>query len=762
VNDSTVGNPRQQLLTQQHEAGFKLLKLREDKKPEGKEWQKRTRPLAEILTHAENGGGVGVQVGEVSDWIAAADLDCGEAEKLAPYFLPDTLKIKKGGELPSVYIYRSEGLPYACFDDPGVDTDKRLLDIKASANGKGHHVVVPPSMHAQKGQYQYVGGFDPEKITEIDKADIRRRVGQLVATALIARNLPATGRHDFMKALYGFTLRHGEEPQTMLKILRLAWQLKGAPSEAFEDIKATLPDTLRRLESNGEPVMGGHKLEEMVPGLSQALSKALGWASYNLAAGDEPQDGCGGGAETLPAISKLSLAMRCTDLGNSVRFVDKFSEQVIHCMAIGGFGVWDGSRFEPDESNRTQELAKQLPAEIVKASSELFSAGKEDQAKKHFNWALKSGAGARVAAALTLAKSDPRIAVRTRELDCDPLLLNVLNGTVVLRTGELRPHDPADRLTKLAPVNFEPDSPAPIWDAFLKEILPSEALRRFVQKWVGYCLTGLQRDQILPIFYGVGANGKSTFINLIIELLGDYAQNAAPELLMSKGHENHPTERADLFGRRLVVAVETEENKRLSESFVKMLTGGERIRARHMRQDFFEFDPTHHVILITNHKPVVRGTDHAIWRRLRLVPFDQTFEESAQDKELPEKLKREMSGVLNWAIEGCLAWQEEGLKTPEEILSATSEYREDQDVLGTFIAECCDEDPQRYTPIAGLWRVFEEWARTSGERPGSKKKLSQKLGERGYRADRKGRARVFFGLVLREEAMNAYGNKDND
>jgi putative DNA primase/helicase len=282
-----------------------------------------------------------------------------------------------------------------------------------------------------------------------------------------------------------------------------------------------------------------------------------------------------------------------------------------------------------------------------------------------------------------------------------------------------------------------------------KEILPTKELRSYVQKLIGYCLTGAQRDQLLPIFYGTGANGKSTFINLLIEMLGDYAQNAAPDLFMAKRNDTHPTERADLFGRRLVVATETEEHRRLSESFVKMLTGGERIRARYMRQDFFEFDPTHHVVLVTNHKPIVRGQDHAIWRRLRLVPFTVTFDESEQDKELPQKLRAEMSGILNWAIEGCLAWQRQGLGVPEEVAEATEEYRVEQDTLGAFLEECCIVDESNYEAIGELYEVYEAWARASGERPLAKNRLSQKLEERGFARDRTGgKRRGFRGLSV--------------
>src|SRR5919107_5291637 len=266
-------------------------------------------------------------------------------------------------------------------------------------------------------------------------------------------------------------------------------------------------------------------------------------------------------------------------------------------------------------------------------------------------------------------------------MDASPDLLNVLNGTIDLRTGELRPHRREDLITKMAPVEYDPNSPVPAWAATLERVLPSPDLRAFFKKLCGYAISGETSEHLLPVLYGTGANGKSTVLSTLLAAAGDYGMQAAPDLLVAKKGA-HPTEVADLFGMRLVASIEVEDGRRLAESLVKQLTGGDKVRARRMRQDFWQFEPTHKVFMAVNHKPEVRGTDTAIWRRIRLIPFTETIPPGEQDKKLPEKLRAELFGILAWCVEGCLEWQREGLQAPEEVRRATGQYRSEMDVIG--------------------------------------------------------------------------------
>jgi putative DNA primase/helicase len=309
---------------------------------------------------------------------------------------------------------------------------------------------------------------------------------------------------------------------------------------------------------------------------------------------------------------------------------------------------------------------------------------------------------------VAMAKDD--LAVGPEELDTDPWLFNVENGTVDLRTGEIREHRKEDFITKLAPVAFDPDAACPRWRAFLETTFAGDAeLIGYMQRLVGYCLTGATEEHILPFLHGNGANGKSTFCETVLKLMGpDYAMKAAPDLLMARRGEAHPTDRADLFGKRFVACIETEEGRRMAEALVKELTGGDRVRARRMREDFWEFTPTHHVWLAGNHKPTVRGSDHGIWRRIKLIPFDVVIPEAEQDKKLPAKLAHELPGILNWAIEGCLDWQRDGMREPQVVRVATAGYSAEMDEVGQFLAEHCEEGPGFLTPAAELYQRFRE------------------------------------------------------
>ncbi len=324
--------------------------------------------------------------------------------------------------------------------------------------------------------------------------------------------------------------------------------------------------------------------------------------------------------------------------------------------------VWDGRRWAEDTTAEAVRRVKKTQGALYDATAdrlrELGDAGDCDITKaertrlvKFLNHIIKWEDARAIGRSLELARSEPDVPALPDDFNRHPFLLNVLNGTLNFRTGELGPHERADLITNL-----------PLWDTFLNRIMGgNKDLLAYLQRVVGYGLTGDVSEQCLWFFYGIGANGKSTFLFTILAMLGDYAMQGVADLLIVKHNESHPTERADLFGKRFVATVKTEEGKRLAEALMKQMTGGDRLRARKMRQDFFQFDPTHKIILAANHKPVVRGTDHAAWRRIKLVPFTVTISDEEKDKKLPAKLRAELPGILNWALRGCLEWMSRGL-----------------------------------------------------------------------------------------------------
>jgi putative DNA primase/helicase len=380
-----------------------------------------------------------------------------------------------------------------------------------------------------------------------------------------------------------------------------------------------------------------------------------------------------------------------------------------------------------DDRGAIVRLAKDAARAIFEEAKEVPD---EAAAKRLGKWAGDSLSESKLRAMISLAQSEPGVPILPEEMDTSKDLLNVLNGTIDLRTGELREHRREDLITKLAPVEYRPDAKAPTWARTLERVLPAPEVRAFFKRLCGYALTGSVSEQVLPVLYGTGANGKSTVLNALLAVLGDYGMQAAPDLLVAK-KGSHPTELADLFGMRFVASIEVEDGSRLAESLVKQLTGGDRVKARRMRQDFWEFEPTHKVLMACNHKPQVRGTDNAIWRRIRLVPFTETIPHAEQDGNLPNKLRAEAAGILAWAVEGCLEWRREGLQAPEEVRQATGAYRAEMDVLGAFLHECCELGAGHNEAAKDLYAAYSRWCEEGGERPETKRKFGSRLTERG-------------------------------
>ena len=427
-----------------------------------------------------------------------------------------------------------------------------------------------------------------------------------------------------------------------------------------------------------------------------------------------------------------------TDMGNSERLVCRHGEDLRYCHVWGRWLGWTGRRWERDETDGTVRRMKDTVRAIY---AEAAGAPTPEERKAVAAWAQKSEAEARINAAINLARSE--LPVRPAELDADQWALNVPNGTLDLRSGELRPHRREDRLTKLAGAAYDPDAQCPTWLAVLDKIMGGSAgLIRFLQRAIGYALTGDTREQVLFILYGTGQNGKSTLLETLAALLGDYAQTAEFSTFLARDRDTVRNDLADLFGARFVSAVEAEGGRRLAEALIKSLTGGDTIKARFLFQEYFRFRPTFKLFLAANQKPVIRGTDIGIWRRIRLIPFTVQIPEPEQDKALPEKLRAELAGILAWSLRGCLDWQRHGFDVPDEVKEATDGYRAEMDVLGDFLAERCALEPAGWATTRDLYKAYTAWCEASSERPLSKNPFSTRLAERGFASTRVGKAQA--------------------
>lgn len=442
-----------------------------------------------------------------------------------------------------------------------------------------------------------------------------------------------------------------------------------------------------------------------------------------------------------------------TDVGNAKRLVRLFGDQLRYLGPDRTWLVWNGKYWERDETGQVTRRAKETARGLFDDASGIED---EEKRKKARNWAMRAESVSKIRAMIELAKSDAQIAVVPAQLDPNGWLLNVENGTIDLKTGKLREHSRSDLITRMAPVVYDPTSVAPRWNEFLLETMGGdEEMVAYLQRLVGYTLTGDVREEILLFVYGSGANGKTTFLCTIEKMLCDYAKTIDPELLISKQNATHPTGRADLRGVRFAICSEVDDGKHFAEAVVKQITSRDTQKARRMHGNWFEFEPSHKLWLAANHKPVIKGTDDGIWRRIHLIPFTVTVPEDKRDRRLIEKLRAELPGILAWAVRGCLEWLDRGLRTPDRVIHATREYRDDMDLLAQFIQERCIEDPAAEIWARQLYAEYKHWCEECGLHAVSHKRLGREIGQRFNKRDSTGGMVLYEGLKLAESGENA-------
>lgn len=461
------------------------------------------------------------------------------------------------------------------------------------------------------------------------------------------------------------------------------------------------------------------------------------------------------GSPTKPKLGRPSRAL--TEMGNAERLVDRYGDLVRYCFPQKTWYVFDDQRWARDQSGIIDDRAQETVREILREAADIAetaSASGTATAK----WGIQSQTAQKIHAMIVLARSRPGIAVLPDEFDRDPWLLNCPNGTVDLRTGRLGPHDRDDMLTALCPTEFDPDARAPRWDQFLREVTDGDDdLRAFVLRYFGYCLTGVTREQVFPILWGPGANGKSVFLDTIKAVVGtDYASDAAPELFTLSKSKQHPTELADLWGRRLVVASETEENAVLKIQLVKRLTGDARIKARFLYGNFFEFDRTHKSVLVTNSKPLISEDSEAIWRRIRLVPFTVIIPAERRDPLLLNRLRDEAPGILASLVRGCLEWQRSGLGTAKVVEAASAEYRsrtvrDHTKSIVRFVEGHCEKDETAFTLAEDLRERYE----AAGYPAVTAKDFGLAIKSLGFVPERRHGGRGYGGVRLRADGPHA-------
>lgn len=426
-----------------------------------------------------------------------------------------------------------------------------------------------------------------------------------------------------------------------------------------------------------------------------------------------------------------------TEDGLATAFTRRYGEDWRYCAQWGKWLVWTGIRWNPDQLLYIQHLSRNIcRAASYKADSPRLRA--------------RLASSSTISAVERIARSDPKHASLAEQWDADVWLLNTPGSVVSLHSGLIRPHDRVDKMTKVS--TAVPQGDCPIWRSFLSDVTGGDAeLMVYLQRMVGYCLTGVTSEHALFFLYGTGANGKSVFVNVIATILGDYAANAPMDTFMETRSDRHPTDLAGLRGARFVASIETEQGRRWNESKIKTITGGDKVSARFMRQDFFEYTPHFKLVIAGNHKPSIRNVDEAMKRRLHLIPFTVTIPPERRDGKLTEKLLQERDGILAWALEGCLLWQQSGLKQPQSVMDATEEYFEAEDAMGRWIEDRCVLNANAKALTFEIFNDWKQWAEANGEFAGAMRRFSDALLARRFEKWRNGSGmRGFVGIGLKQ------------
>jgi len=438
-----------------------------------------------------------------------------------------------------------------------------------------------------------------------------------------------------------------------------------------------------------------------------------------------------------------------TDLGNARRLVDAHGRDLRYCISWGKWLIWDGKRWAVD---RTGEIERRAKSTVDGMKREAKSMDEEDQRRTALQKHCRlSQSASRLQAMCRVAESELAVVVTPEELDRDPFLLNCGNGTLDLQTGQLRKHRREDLLTKITPIECLETATCPTFETFLNRITGGDTeLAMYLQRCIGYCLTGQVTEKALFFLCGGGDNGKTTFIEAVRFVLGEYAGQVPIETFLRKNNNGIPNDLAQLDKLRFVTSSEVPEGRSLDESKVKYMTGMGTIQARYLYHELFEFKPTFKLLIDTNRLPRVAGDEKAVWNRVHVIPFNVTIADSEKDKNLLARLQAEAPGILNWAVRGCLDWRGNALRVPDAVQKASQGYREEADTVARFLAECC-EIRKGFEKTADLYSAYIKWCSEEGERPEEKVRLAKVLASRGDLQQQKVKGdRGWLGIKLNE------------
>ncbi len=662
-----------------------------------KEYQERRPSQEELLEwFGEGDKNIAIVTGAISGAVVL-DIDGEEGEKSIRennLYIPPTPCVRTGRGYHYYFKYK-DGVKGFVKRYAGVDL-----------RSDGNIAVAPPSLHQLGCRYEWVISLEQEELAEIPDW-LLRLLQEKEGTIRIypegwfdklLEGVEEGRRHDTLTQLAGHYIGKGLGLTETEKIL-LDWNERNKPPLGEEEVVKTVESIFRKDREKEEK--------------------------------EEKREIAGG--------------VRLTEFYNADRFVEAYKGKVLYCKLWDTWLVYRDGRWQRDNTEEVLALAKKVVLSYYGQAEKITD---DNERKALIKWALKSETKTALNNMIDLARHD--LAVLPEEFDKDLYLLNLKNGTYDLIADTLLAHNPEHLLSQMADVEFNSNAECPKWLEFLNTIFKgNQDLINFIQKAVGYSLSGDTGEDCFFILYGTGMNGKSTFLNTIQTILGDYAIQARAETFLSKDRDYIPNDIARMNKKRLVIATEFPEGKRVNENLIKSLTGRDTISARFLRQEFFDFSPTFKLWIGTNHKPVVYENTIAFWRRVKLIPFEVQIPEESRIPHYEDILLQERSGILNWALEGWRRWRTEGLGTTDKITEAVKAYREDMDILEEFIQERCLEGAEYSVVFKDLYKAYTDWATENKEQPISKQAFSRRLEERGYKPYRSMRERGWKGIGLK-------------
>jgi P4 family phage/plasmid primase-like protien len=787
-------------------AGVSVIPIRADgsKAPVGKwkQFQKRRATEADVARWINAGLGVAIVCGEISE-LEVLDFDAPEMferwRELVEVDHPGALEQVAVIQSPRAewgrHVYLRRTKPHGnrklaerwARDDSGRlrlnERGKPWAETLIETRGEGGYVLAPgcpPQCHPTGGTYRHVSGIT---IAEVRTAPAMsdELYGSLVNVARSCTEIASDDPAENPGARRIATTKAGSRPgdefnqrATWTEILQPhGWQLVHGDGVGYttwrrpgkdRGVSATSGycsnpqsgDLLRVFSSNAGLEVGAHSKFGVFAKLNHdgdfsRAARALRLDGYcdapnrSSRAQSERLERASDASDGAPGIDQQkSGQLTLTDTGNAERLVAQFGSTLKHCHPWKQWLVWDGTRWAADDTGRLMDFSKRVVRKLYEIASRTNDQSIRDAI---VDFAKKSEKVDRRKAMVDLARSEAGIPVVSSDLDRDPWLLNCLNGTFDLKSGEFRAHRPSDLITKLCPTKFDPGAPRTTWVSFLERVLPDDEVRAYFQRFLGYSLTGDVREQVMLLAIGEGSNGKSTALCAVQAVLSTfYAIQIAADMLTAKSQRGHPTEVADLFGVRLAIGIETSKQQVFDEAFVKQLTGGDRLRARRMREDYWEFDPTHKIVLATNEMPAMPHMGYALWRRLHRVAFEVRIPAKDRDKNLLAKLKAERAGILAWMIEGCCEWMQRGLDPPDQVLFPKPDSF--TPITVEFIRNNVQARPGARLRAADVFGAFQRWCGSRQYEVVSQTEFGRAMGRCGF-----GRKRISGLTVYVDAAM---------